>query len=162
MSVLSIKVPIRKKVWKLIVCTSYIYMYIYTCIYRIHLLLFWKYFTPALVDGVWVTVNLPKSPELFSVFWLISTMLQFGWSLLVLLFLSPSVLWWFTECVFFTITWSGRLADIRWSVCTTKSQRILCIDIMVRVLANGPEDLGSIPGRVMPKTQKNGTWFYLA
>ena len=25
---------------------------------------------------------------------------------------------------------------------------------MVRVIANGPEDLGSIPGRVKPKTQK--------
>ena len=28
------------------------------------------------------------------------------------------------------------------------------IDIMVRVFANGPGDLGSIPGRVIPKTQK--------
>ncbi len=26
-----------------------------------------------------------------------------------------------------------------------------------RVFTNGPEDLGSIPGRVIPKTQKNGT-----
>ena len=26
--------------------------------------------------------------------------------------------------------------------------------IMVRVFANGPEDLGSIPGRIIPKTQK--------
>ena len=26
--------------------------------------------------------------------------------------------------------------------------------MMVRVLAKGPEDLGSIPGRVIPKTQK--------
>ena len=26
--------------------------------------------------------------------------------------------------------------------------------IMVRVFANGPGDLGSIPGRVIPKTQK--------
>ena len=26
--------------------------------------------------------------------------------------------------------------------------------MMVRVFANGPEDLGSIPGRVKPKTQK--------
>ena len=25
---------------------------------------------------------------------------------------------------------------------------------MVRVFTNGPEDLGSIPGRVIPKTQK--------
>ena len=28
---------------------------------------------------------------------------------------------------------------------------------VVRVFANGPGDLGSIPGRVIPKTQKNGT-----
>ena len=28
------------------------------------------------------------------------------------------------------------------------------ISIMVRVFANGPEDLGSTPGRVIPKTQK--------
>ena len=28
--------------------------------------------------------------------------------------------------------------------------------------ANGPADLGSIPGRVIPKTQKNGTWWRLA
>ena len=28
------------------------------------------------------------------------------------------------------------------------------IGIMVRVLINGPGDLGSIPGRVIPKTQK--------
>ena len=26
--------------------------------------------------------------------------------------------------------------------------------MMVRVFANGPEDLGSIPGRAIPKTQK--------
>ena len=33
---------------------------------------------------------------------------------------------------------------------------VLCSDIglAVRVFANGPGDLGSIPGRVMPKTQK--------
>ena len=31
---------------------------------------------------------------------------------------------------------------------------ILDIGIMVRVFANGPGDLGSIPGRVIPKTQK--------
>ena len=31
------------------------------------------------------------------------------------------------------------------------------IGLMSRVLANGPGDQGSIPGRVIPKTQKNGT-----
>ena len=31
------------------------------------------------------------------------------------------------------------------------------IGLGVRVFANGPGDLGSIPGRVIPKTQKNGT-----
>ena len=49
------------------------------------------------LTGVWVTTSLIKFPVLFSVFWLISTML-FGWSLLVLLFPSPQVpvpvLWW--------------------------------------------------------------------
>ena len=28
-----------------------------------------------------------------------------------------------------------------------------------RVVASGPEDLGSIQGRVIPKTFKNGTWY---
>ena len=32
-------------------------------------------------------------------------------------------------------------------ICTEKTT-------IVRVFANGPEDLGSIPGRVIPKTQK--------
>ena len=32
----------------------------------------------------------------------------------------------------------------------------------VRVFANGPGDLGSIPGRVIPKDFKNGTWYHLA
>ena len=31
------------------------------------------------------------------------------------------------------------------------------IGIMVRVFTNGPGDLGSITGRVIPKAQKNGT-----
>ena len=34
--------------------------------------------------------------------------------------------------------------------------------LAVRVFANGPGDLGSIPGRVIPKTLKNGTWYHLA
>ena len=34
------------------------------------------------------------------------------------------------------------------------------IGLVVRVFANGPGDLGSIPGRVIPKTQKKlGTIF---
>ena len=48
--------------------------------------------------GTWVTASLLKSPELFSGFWPISTMLLYGWSPFVLLFLSSSVsvlnLWW--------------------------------------------------------------------
>ena len=31
---------------------------------------------------------------------------------------------------------------------------VLDIDIMVRVFANGPGDLGLVPGRIIPKTQK--------
>ena len=36
------------------------------------------------------------------------------------------------------------------------------LGIMVRMFANGPGDLGSFPDQVIPKTQKNGTWCYLA
>ena len=32
----------------------------------------------------------------------------------------------------------------------------------VRVFANGPGDLDSIPGRVIPRTLINGTWYHLA
>ena len=32
---------------------------------------------------------------------------------------------------------------------------------MSRVFADGPVDRGSIPGRVIPKTQKNGTRYHL-
>ena len=32
---------------------------------------------------------------------------------------------------------------------------------MSRMFTNGPGDQGSIPGRVIPKTLKNGTWFRL-
>ena len=38
--------------------------------------------------GVWLTVNLLKSPEVFSLFWPILTMQRFGWFLLVLQFLT--------------------------------------------------------------------------
>ena len=34
--------------------------------------------------------------------------------------------------------------------------------LMSRVFANSPGDQGSIPGRVIPKTKKNGTWCHLA
>ena len=47
---------------------------------------------------VWVTTSLLKFPGLFSLFWPISIMQQFGWSPFVLLFSSPLVLvlilWW--------------------------------------------------------------------
>ena len=33
---------------------------------------------------------------------------------------------------------------------------------MSRVFTNGLGDQGSIPGQVIPKTQKNGTWYHLA
>ena len=35
------------------------------------------------------------------------------------------------------------------------------IGLMGRVFANGLGDLGSIPGRVIPKDFKNGTWYVL-
>ena len=56
----------------------------------IFVLLMWEVFTSAL--------SLLKFPGFFLVFWPISTMLQFGWCSLVLLFPSPQVLvpilWW--------------------------------------------------------------------
>ena len=36
------------------------------------------------------------------------------------------------------------------------------IGLVGRVFANGPGDRRSIAGRVIPKTQKNGTWCLLA
>ena len=33
---------------------------------------------------------------------------------------------------------------------------------MSRVFVNGPEDMGSIPGQVIPKTQKNGSGCHFA
>ena len=38
-------------------------------------------------------------------------------------------------------------------ICTS-SLIYACTGLAVRVFANGPGDLGSIPGRVIPKTQK--------
>ena len=35
-----------------------------------------------------------------------------------------------------------------------KTLVIVVFGMMVRIFANGSEDLGSIPGRVIPKTQK--------
>ena len=35
-----------------------------------------------------------------------------------------------------------------------KKKKLPDIGLVVRVFANGPGDLGSIPGRVIPKTQK--------
>ena len=48
-----------------------------------------------------------------------------------------------------------RLRDIN-------NRYLQVVGLAVRVVANGPEDLGSIPGRVIPMTQKNGTWCLLA
>ena len=39
---------------------------------------------------------------------------------------------------------------------------IIIIGLEGRVFTNGPGDLGSIPGRVIPKTLKNGTCYLLA
>ena len=40
--------------------------------------------------------------------------------------------------------------------------KIVNIGLAVRVFASGPGDLGSIPGWVLPKTQKIGTWCLFA
>ena len=44
-------------------------------------------FPPKIADGIWVTVNLPKSPGVFSLFRLITRMFYFGLSRNVLRFL---------------------------------------------------------------------------
>ena len=41
-----------------------------------------------------------------------------------------------------------------WLICLFCSICVPDISMMVRVFINGPEELGSIPGRVIPKTQK--------
>ena len=51
----------------------------YLLIRVFHISFSWWSFT-----GVWVTASLLKSPGRFSIFWLFSTMLLFGWSPLVL------------------------------------------------------------------------------
>ena len=38
--------------------------------------------------------------------------------------------------------------------CYQRDMMMMMIGLSVRVFANGPEDMGSIPGRVIPKTQK--------
>ena len=38
------------------------------------------------------------------------------------------------------------------------TQENQAIGLMSRVFVNGPGDPSSIPGCVIPKTQKNGTW----
>ena len=62
---------------------------------------------------------------------------------------SPSIIILFLETIF----------SIFWYLYFQISDRF--IGLVGRVFANGPGDLGSIPGRVIPKT-KNGTWYLLA
>ena len=80
--------------------------------------------------GLLVTASLFKSPALFSVFWPILIMLQFGWSPLVPLFPSPPVpvpiFWWLyrvhqlqlvsvplsCSIVFFSVLWQGLGTDL--------------------------------------------------
>ena len=40
---------------------------------------------------------------------------------------SVGSIFYFEFSFFLTISWSGRLVEIRWSVCISKSQRILCV-----------------------------------
>ena len=57
--------------------------------------------------------------------------------------------------IFILNTRSSLLDGIRWSNCIAKSRRILCVSfsgLVGRVFANGPGDLGSVPGCVIPKT----------
>ena len=57
---------------------NYYYYYYYSLIRAFHISDSRWFFTE-----VWVTASLRKSPGLFLVFWQFSTMLSFGWSLLV-------------------------------------------------------------------------------
>ena len=53
--------------------------------------------------------------------------------------------------------WNGTTSALQPEGITLKGTRVSCvpdIGLAVRVFANGPGDLGSIPGRVVPKTQK--------
>ena len=49
--------------------------------------------------------------------------------------------------------WNGRTSALQLKEITSKGTRVSCVPA-VRVFANGPGDLGSIPGRVIPKTLK--------
>ena len=44
----------------------------------------------------------------------------------------------------------------------TSSTWVAVMGQMSRMFANGTGDGGSIPGRVIPKTKKNGTWCCIA
>ena len=59
----------------------------------------------------------------------------------------------------FSLHWSDKvlLFDYFWVVSLNRA-----IGLMSRVFANGLGGQGSILGRVIPKTQKNGTWCCLA
>ena len=52
--------------------------------------------------------------------------------------------------------WEMLLSEIIWGLQVQSQQQVNNRDIgpAVRVFANGPGDLGSIPGRVIPKTLK--------
>ena len=54
----------------------------------------------------------------------------------------------------FHMTWPGIEHRFPVPLANTLLIRPMDIDMMVRVFANAPGDLGSIPGRVIPKTQK--------
>ena len=41
--------------------------------------------------------------------------------------------------------------ESKWNICINRAT-----GLMSKVFANGPVDRGSIPGRIIPKTQKNG------
>ena len=95
--------------------------------------------------GVWVTASLLKSPGLWSILWPLLIMLSFLSSCPLISkyskYLSFHFSFSFTQwsagtaksinrlVLFFLliITWSGRLAQFRWSVCISKSQRSLCV-----------------------------------
>ena len=64
------------------------------------------------------------------------------------------MMWWTIETI-----GEGELGK---SMLVTWGWWYIYISITVRMFTNGLRDWGSILGRVIPKTQKNGTWCLLA
>ena len=109
-----------------------------------------EFFTLALAEDL--SLSDSKSPQVFRTF------------LSILADLNNAVLWMSSIrplisnsfCFLYSLAMSMYLSFFSFSLISTQwfSRKAPDIGLAVRVLANGPGDLGSIPGRVIPKTQK--------